>query len=104
TVLSQSSLMNVRACCLRLLLAALASLGIGQAAMAEDTASQPTPTTEQVQITDPFIELHTGPGRGYPVFFVAARDEWITIEMRHTDWYKVRAAGGQVGWAQRSQL
>jgi len=96
--------MNVRACCLRLLLAALTSLGIGQAAMAEDTASLPTPTTEQVQITDPFIELHTGPGRGYPVFFVAARDEWITIEMRHTDWYRVHTAGGKVGWVNRKQL
>ena len=26
---------------------------------------------EKVQVTDPYIELRTGPGRGYPVFFVA---------------------------------
>ena len=60
--------------------------------------------TERVQITDPYIELHTGPGRGYPVFFVAAREEWIEIELRHTDWYKVRTAGGKVGWVHRTQL
>ena len=46
----------------------------------------------------------TGPGRGYPVFFVAARDEWVEIELRHTDWYKVRTAGGKLGWVHRSQL
>jgi hypothetical protein len=59
---------------------------------------------ERLQVTDPYIELHTGPGRGYPVFFVAAREEWIEIELRHTDWYRVRAAGGQVGWVHRTQL
>ena len=59
---------------------------------------------ERVQITDPYIELRTGAGRGYPVFHVAARDEWITIELRHTDWYKVRTAAGKVGWVSRAQL
>jgi hypothetical protein len=59
---------------------------------------------ERVQITDPYIELHTFAGRGYPIFFVAARGEWIAIELRHTDWYKVRTAGGKVGWVTRAQL
>jgi hypothetical protein len=59
---------------------------------------------ERLQVTDPYIELRTGPGRGYPVFFVAAREEWIEIELRHTDWYKVRTAGGKVGWVNRRQL
>jgi len=59
---------------------------------------------ERVQVTDPYIELHTFPGRGYPIFFVAARGEWISIELRHTDWYKVRTAGGKEGWVTRAQL
>jgi hypothetical protein len=59
---------------------------------------------ERVQITDPYIELHTFPGRGYPIFYVAARGEWISIELRHTDWYKVRTATGKVGWVNRRQL
>lgn len=59
---------------------------------------------ERVQVTDPYIELHTGAGRGYPVFFVAGRGEWIEILLRHTDWFKVRTAGGKEGWVTRAQL
>ena len=59
---------------------------------------------ERVQVTDPFIELHTFAGRGYPVFYVAARGEWVSIQLRHTDWYKVRTATGKVGWVTRAQL
>jgi hypothetical protein len=59
---------------------------------------------ERVQITDPYIELHTGPGRGFPVFFVAERSEWIEILLRRTDWFKVRTADGQEGWVNRAQL
>ena len=59
---------------------------------------------ERLQITEAYIELRTGPGRGFPVFFVAGRDEWIEIELRHTDWYKVRTDGGKIGWVSRQQL
>ena len=59
---------------------------------------------ELLQVTDPFVELRTGPGRGYPVFFVAERDERIAIELRSTDWYKVRTQGGKQGWVHREQL
>lgn len=59
---------------------------------------------ERVQITDPYIELRTGPGRGFPVFHVAAKAEWIIIELRHTDWYKVRTGDDKVGWVNRKQL
>jgi hypothetical protein len=59
---------------------------------------------ERVQITDPYIELRTGPGRGFPIFYVAPREEWIEILLRHTDWYKVRIAAGKEGWVHREQL
>lgn len=68
-------------------------------------AAQAQPITYQrVQIADPYIELHTGPGRGYPVFFVVERGAWVAVELRRTDWFRVRAEGGQVGWVPRKQL
>lgn len=66
--------------------------------------AEDAPKSERVQVTDPYIELRTGPGRGYPIFFVAARAEWIEIQLRFTDWYKVRTEGGKEGWVQRRQL
>jgi uncharacterized protein YraI len=86
---------------------ALIALG-ARAARAADApqvaTSQTSSDTERLQITDPYVELHTGPGRGFPVFFVAPRAQWISIEMRHTDWFKVRTDDGKVGWVNRAQL
>lgn len=74
------------------------------AALALPARADPATDVERVQVTAPYVELRTGPGRGYPVQFVAGRDEWITIELRHTDWFKVRTAAGRVGWVDRAQL
>lgn len=59
---------------------------------------------ERLQVNDPFIEIRTGPGRGYPIFHVAARDEWVEVQLRYTDWYKVRTENGREGWVHRLQL
>jgi uncharacterized protein YgiM (DUF1202 family) len=58
----------------------------------------------EVTIADPYIELHTGPGRGYPVFFVAERGEQIALLKRRTEWFKVEVARGQEGWVHFDQL
>lgn len=60
--------------------------------------------TELLIVADPYLELRTGPGRGYPIFFVAAREERIRILLRHTDWYKIRTEKGKEGWVNRKQL
>jgi hypothetical protein len=59
---------------------------------------------QEVVIADPFIELHTGPGRGFPVFHVAERGESIALIKRRTEWYKVQVARGEEGWVHREQL
>ena len=67
-------------------------------------AAETTPPPERLLVAEPYLEMHTGPGRGYPVFFVVEKQQWVVIELRRTDWYRVRAEGGQVGWVQRQQL
>jgi uncharacterized protein YgiM (DUF1202 family) len=58
----------------------------------------------QTIVADPFLELHTGPGRGYPVFYVAGRGDTISILKRRTDWFKIRVPRGEEGWVYRDQL
>ena len=59
----------------------------------------------QVFVNAPYLELHTGPGRGYPVFNVVGRGDSIDVLKRFTDWYKVRTERGVEGWvAQRDML
>jgi hypothetical protein len=57
-----------------------------------------------VVVKDPFLELHTGPGRGYPVAQVIDRGASVSLVRRRTDWIKVRNDRGIEGWVNRTQL
>ncbi len=57
-----------------------------------------------VSVTAPFIELRTGPGRGYPITHVAERGENIRVFKRITDWYKVETDKGIIGWVKNDEL
>ncbi|MFO7306866.1 MAG: SH3 domain-containing protein [Gammaproteobacteria bacterium] len=58
----------------------------------------------KVLVADPFIELHTGPGRGYPIFHVVERGREVEIIKRRTDWFRVRTDRGVEGWVAREQM
>lgn len=62
----------------------------------------------EVVVSDPFIEIHTGPGRGYPIFYVAGQGDEVTILKRKTSWFKVRLARGshafKEGWVHIDQM
>jgi hypothetical protein len=60
--------------------------------------------TLEVVVADPYIELHTGPGKGYPVFFVVSRDDRIEVLKERTGWYLVREHQGREGWVTEQQL
>jgi len=53
----------------------------------------------QLFVVEPYLELHTGPGRGYPVTQVVGRGEAVDVLMRRTDWFRVRTERGVEGWA-----
>ena len=59
---------------------------------------------QQVTIADPYIEMHTGPGKGFPIFHVVDRGESVEIIKRRTDWFRIRTTRGVEGWADRDQL
>ncbi len=59
---------------------------------------------QKVKIVEAYIELHTGPGSGFPVFFVDQRGNKIKILKRKTDWFKVQTDSNKTGWVARKQL
>ncbi|MFQ5645215.1 MAG: SH3 domain-containing protein, partial [Thiogranum sp.] len=58
----------------------------------------------QVTVADPFVELHTGPGTGYPIFHIVDRGSHISIIKQRTNWIKIRALNGETGWVSRDQM
>lgn len=59
---------------------------------------------QKLFIKDPFIELHTGPGRAYPVSAVALNGEIIKVSKRKTSWYQIETEKKQSGWVSEKQL
>ena len=59
-------------------------------------------------INEAFIELHTGAGHSYPVFFVAQRGERIEVIKRRNDWFKVKLQANshseKIGWVHRAAI
>jgi len=58
----------------------------------------------EVVVKDAYIDLHTGPGRNFPVTISVERGVTIELLRQRTDWIEVRTARGQRGWVHRSQL
>ena len=83
-----------RVACLALL--TLLAIFPGQAQAAKEL--------RRVAVADPYLEMHTGPGRGYPIFHVVDRGENVEIVMQRTDWYLVRDVGGDEGWVDQAQM
>jgi hypothetical protein len=95
-----------------LLLLLAVSFKATQAQTPEEDASVDVPAEPEsegdsgyrVKIADPFIELHTGPGGGYPIYYVIDRGVEVRILRRKTDWYKLVTDDGKTGWASREQM
>ena len=58
----------------------------------------------QLFVAAPYLDLRTGPGRGYPVTQVIARGESLDVIFRRTDYFKVRTTRGIEGWASARDL
>jgi uncharacterized protein YraI len=58
----------------------------------------------KLEVIDPYVEMHSGPGRGYPVFYVIEQGESVEVITRRPGWYEVRAQNGKVGWTTAAQI
>ena len=58
----------------------------------------------RVKVDAPYLELSTGPGRGYPVFHIVERGELIEVLKSRTDWFKVRTDKGKEGWVRQEDM
>jgi uncharacterized protein YgiM (DUF1202 family) len=58
----------------------------------------------QVSVDDAFINVHSGPGRSYPIFHVVEREEIITLLKSRTQWIKIKTKRGIVGWIKRDDM
>ncbi len=58
----------------------------------------------QLFVQEPYLELHSGPGRGYPVTQVIVKGGSLDVLFRRTDWFKVRSERGVEGWVPAAAL
>lgn len=72
----------------------------GLAPEKQDKPEQEYPVT----IADPFIDLHTGPSAGYPIFHVVDRGTRVNIIRQKTNWFRLETSDGVSGWASREQM
>lgn len=59
---------------------------------------------ERVILGSEFLNLYTGPGRGYVIDHVVEHGEPVWLLKRRTDWVKVMTRSGKTGWAKISEL
>ena len=97
TIIPLTSRLSAFVLCACLLALVLLAIAPGHAEAADDVL-------RKVAVADPYLEMHTGPGRGYPIFHVVDRGDIVEIVMQRTDWYLVRAASGAEGWVDQAQM
>lgn len=67
-------------------------------------ACSPQVEAVELQVIDPYLGMHTGPGRGYPIFHTIEQDDLVDVISRRTNWYFVRDRRQREGWVNRESL
>lgn len=57
-----------------------------------------------ITVEVPFVELHSGPGIGYPVINIVEQGNKIKVLFKRTSWLKVEDKQGNSAWLQQSAL
>lgn len=57
-----------------------------------------------VEVIDPYLEMHSGPGRHYPVVNVVEQGDSVKVVARKVNWYRVISDTGIEGWSKAEQI
>jgi hypothetical protein len=57
-----------------------------------------------VSVNTAYLDVYTGPGRGYPVFYALEYGEQITLLKSRAGWIKIATERGQQGWIARQAI
>ncbi len=88
--------MIARRCLIAVLITAAGVACAGQGSTPSDAS--------YLRVDDSFLELRTGPGRGYPAFFAAEKGERLRIVKRKNYWFKLQTDRGRTGWVHLDRL
>ena len=58
----------------------------------------------ELKVIDTYLELHSGPGRGYPIFHVIEQGQTIKVHTRRTNWFYVSDHRNRQGWVKQEAL
>ncbi len=58
----------------------------------------------KLTVTDPYLDLRSGPGGGYPIVRIVKQGEWITVLKRKNNWFEIALVRGETGWVAVGQL
>ena len=79
--------------------------------MAQESLANPVNDPEEIEVKlvsltviDTYLELHTGPGRGYPIFHVIEKGQQVTVLKRRSNWYYVSDRRQREGWVKQQGL
>ncbi|MDO3381583.1 outer membrane beta-barrel protein [Gilvimarinus algae] len=57
-----------------------------------------------VTVNSAYIDVYSGPGRGYPIFHALEHGETITLLKSRTSWIKIATDKGVEGWIKREAM
>ncbi|NVJ49539.1 MAG: hypothetical protein HWE13_11635 [Gammaproteobacteria bacterium] len=64
----------------------------------QNTSERDRDALQSVVVAEPFVNLYTGPGVGYPVFHVVEKGEFLWLVKRKYNWFLVVSKDGKEGW------
>ena len=88
----------------RAMIQALAMIGTLLTGLANGDDLAASDSGVLLEVVEPYVDVHTGPGRGYPVFQVVEQGEQVRVLKRRTNWYKVVGKDFGEGWVRGDQI